>query len=80
MSFLAGTLIPTKSIVSQVQELSHSKTYITIEEHQDGPFNRPFKYGRDRMLTLFMYLSDVEEGGETSFPRVKIVLSFPLTQ
>jgi prolyl 4-hydroxylase len=27
-----------------------------------------YKKGRNRMITVFMYLSDVEEGGETNFP------------
>ena len=27
-----------------------------------------FKKGHNRMITVFMYLSDVEEGGETNFP------------
>jgi hypothetical protein len=34
------------------------------------PYNRPYLYGRDRLLTLFMYLNNVEEGGETAFPLI----------
>jgi hypothetical protein len=40
-----------------------------LAELQELPHNVKYKHGRDRFLTFFMYLNEVEEGGHTAFVR-----------
>ena len=45
--------------------------------HDYFKFDKPgrekaFKTGGQRIATVLMYLADVDEGGETAFPKVKI--------
>jgi hypothetical protein len=47
--------------------------------HDYGVSQRKLACG-PRILTFFLYLSDVEEGGETNFPRIDIKVAFsPVT-
>jgi 2OG-Fe(II) oxygenase superfamily len=62
--FLAG---PSGWIKSR-QSVSRQPTQIPKHPHQQ---NRPAGV---RVLTCFMYLSDVDEGGNTSFPNMNITV------
>ncbi|RZC44992.1 hypothetical protein C5167_037948 [Papaver somniferum] len=60
-------------------QILHYEVGQKYEPHYDyfeDEFNTK-KHGGQRIATLLMYLSDVEEGGETVFPRAKGNVSYP---
>lgn len=64
ISHLVG--VPTKNF-EQYQVLQYEKTQ-KYDQHHDSHHSEFEKPAGPRVLTFFMYLSDVEEGGETAFP------------
>ena len=66
------------SLLSFFVSFIHNKQYDahhdyfdkTLYQNDPGTLKNFIQYGRrNRMITVFWYLSDVEEGGETVFPR-----------
>jgi prolyl 4-hydroxylase len=64
--------IPTQNFES-FQVLRYEKTQ-KYDVHHDGSANDFHMAAGPRVLTFFMYLSDVEEGGETHFPKLNITV------
>ena len=62
------TLIPTPNY-NELQILRYGETQFQ-GLHGDYIVEDTYRRGGGRVLTLFMYLNDVEEGGETEFPRL----------
>ncbi|KAF8019679.1 hypothetical protein BT93_G0388 [Corymbia citriodora subsp. variegata] len=50
----------------QILQYGHGQKYDAHHDYFSDPFNT--RNGGQRMATMLMYLSDVEEGGETVFP------------
>ncbi|XP_030531401.2 probable prolyl 4-hydroxylase 3 [Rhodamnia argentea] len=53
----------------QILQYGHGQKYDAHHDYFSDPFNT--RNGGQRMATMLMYLSDVEEGGETVFPAAK---------
>ena len=53
----------------QVLRYQHNQFYKTHHDANPGDFHWPAGH---RVLTMFLYFSDVEEGGETDFPDLGI--------
>lgn len=56
----------------KTQKYDHHTDYFPVEHHQNAPdVLRMIDYGyKNRMITVFWYMSDVAKGGHTIFPRV----------
>ncbi|KAH7485579.1 putative prolyl 4-hydroxylase 4 [Phytophthora ramorum] len=55
----------------ETQKYDHHTDYFPVEHHKNSPhILESIDYGyKNRMITVFWYMSDVEKGGHTIFPR-----------
>jgi prolyl 4-hydroxylase len=76
-----------KSLFAKIEQVTniprtHYESFQVLRYELNQHYSVHHDYGRDdvrlacgpRILTFFLYLSDVEEGGETSFPSLGIAV------